>query len=237
MALKNYGVLKGKIKSTMQGDDKDKTPHYEVHIKAEEEDFRIAINIKSGAKPSEVLYFVSEDFNSEDITILPTLDYGFTPINKDNRDIALDYIRGGLFNPCKMIPLIPIKDGVDNDLNEKVHKYMTEASEKDGIVYAFGDKFSDKNKKDRYFGFFPAKGIHDIHMNQGNDKKWEEDDGIWQDGGILIHFEAEKRWVGIFLAFQSQSWCTNNSGHATKSVKECNHMSTSLCKITSQNDD
>lgn len=216
----------------MVGSEKDKTPHYEVHIEAKEENFRIAINIKSGAKPSEVLYFVSEDFKSEDITILPTLDYGFTPINKDNQDIALDYIRGGLFDPCKMIPLSAIKNGADNDLNEKVDKYMKEAIEKGGIVYAFGDKFS--SKKDKYFGFSPAKGIHDIHMNQGNIGIWKNDDGIWQDGGILIHFEAENRWVGMFLAFQSQSWCTGDDGHATKTVEQCNHMSTSLCGIGSQ---
>lgn len=46
-------------------------------------------------------------------------------------------------------------------------------------------------------------------MNQGNVEKWKGDNGIWQDGGILIHFEKEEEWVGIFLAFQSQSWCTD----------------------------
>ncbi len=45
-------------------------------------------------------------------------------------------------------------------------------------------------------------------MNQGNVEKWKGDNGIWQDGGILIQFEKEEEWVGIFLAFQSQSWCT-----------------------------
>ena len=42
-------------------------------------------------------------------------------------------------------------------------------------------------------------------MNQGNVEKWKGDNGIWQDGGILIHFEKEEEWIGIFLAFQSQS--------------------------------
>ena len=47
-------------------------------------------------------------------------------------------------------------------------------------------------------------------MNQGNVEKWKGDNGIWQDGGILIHFEKEEEWIGIFLAFQSQSWCTDD---------------------------
>ena len=55
-----------------------------------------------------------------------------------------------------------------------------------------------------------GNGIHDIHMNQGNVEKWKGDNGIWQDGGILIHFEKEEEWIGIFLAFQSQSWCTDD---------------------------
>lgn len=60
-------------------------------------------------------------------------------------------------------------------------------------------------------------------MNQGNHPNFKKDDGIWQDGGILIHFENENRWVGMFLAFQSQSWCTDDNGHANRPVSECNH--------------
>lgn len=228
MSLKNYSVLKGTVAGTQMGSSGK--PHYEVHIKGEgkgEEnkvDYRIAINIASQAHPSEVLYFVSEDFKSEDITILPTLENGITEITNENRDIALDYIRGGLFDPAKMIPLPAELPGDNNDLNEKIHHYIGEAEEKGAIVYAFGERWGpEKNKEDRYFHFKPGNGIHDIHMNQGNVGRWKKDNGIWQDGGILIHFEEENRWVGIFLAFQSQSWCTDEDGHATKSVEECNH--------------
>ena len=74
-----------------------------------------------------------------------------------------------------------------------------------------------------YFHFKPGNGIHDIHMNQGNVEKWQGDDGIWQDGGILIHFEKEEEWIGIFLAFQSQSWCTDEEGHARVPVEHCDY--------------
>ena len=74
-----------------------------------------------------------------------------------------------------------------------------------------------------YFHFKPGNGIHDIHMNQGNVEKWKADNGIWQDGGILIHFEKEEEWIGIFLAFQSQSWCTDEEGHARVPVEHCDY--------------
>ena len=51
----------------------------------------------------------------------------------------------------------------------------------------------------------------------------EGDNGIWQDGGILIHFEKEEEWIGIFLAFQSQSWCTDEEGHARVPVEHCDY--------------
>ena len=67
---------------------------------------------------------------------------------------------------------------------------------------------------DKIFGFRPGNGVHDIHMNQGNSGRLSSDDGVWQDGGLLIHLPGESRWVGIFLAFQSQAWHTDDStGH------------------------
>ena len=51
-------------------------------------------------------------------------------------------------------------------------------------------------------------------MNQGNVGKFISDDGVWQDGGLLFHFPERDQWVGIFLAFQSQAWHTDDrTGH------------------------
>jgi hypothetical protein len=47
-----------------------------------------------------------------------------------------------------------------------------------------------------------------------DERALQSDDGVWQDGGLLIHFPAEDRWLGIFLAFQSQAWHTDDAtGH------------------------
>ena len=57
--------------------------------------------------------------------------------------------------------------------------------------------------------------MHDIHMNQGNSAKFKNDDGVWQDGGLIFHFPGLSQWVAVFLAFQSQAWHTDDlTGHA-----------------------
>lgn len=223
MPLKTYGVLKGKALDTKIGTGEN--PHYQVLIQDNKEtNYRIAINIKSQNFPSEVLYFVSENFNSGNITKLPNLEFGFTLIDRNNIDIALDYIRGNLFDSSEMIPLPDKKSGPDNDLNEKIQHYIGKAIETNATIYAFGERWGPEgDKPDKYFRFSPGNGIHDIHMNQGSVGRWKRDNGVWQDGGILIHFEQENKWIGIFLAFQSQSWCTDENGHAIKPVEECNH--------------
>lgn len=220
MPLENYGVLKGRAIDSRMGKS-----HYQVLVEDENKiKYRIAINVEAEEYPSEVLYFVSEDFKSENITELPKLKSGFTEIDNNVPNIALDYIRGNLFDPSQMVPLAARVDGPDNDLNEKIQYYIAGAIENDAIIYAFGQKWGpEKNKSDRYFKFKPDNGIHDIHMNQGSTSHWIEDNGIWQDGGILIYFEKTKKWLGIFLAFQSQSWCTDNNGNAIRPVSECNH--------------
>ncbi len=35
--------------------------------------------------------------------------------------------------------------------------------------------------------------------------------------------KKEEKWIGIFLAFQSQSWCTDEEGHARVPVEHCDY--------------
>ncbi|PCN42089.1 hypothetical protein B9C88_22760 [Brevibacillus laterosporus] len=229
-----YGVLKCKADENTESRLSRLKNHIEVLVKdGEGTKYRLAINIQSGDQ-SEVLYYVGEDFNSDQITHLPNLNYGYTLITRDNRDdIALDYIRGNLLIPKNMIPLPNLKPGPDNDLYEKVGRYISEAREKQATIYVYGEPWGpeelelegdEERGRDPVFHFRPGRGIHNIHMNQGNfDPPFYEENGIWQDGGVLFHFEEENRWVAIFLAFQSQSWCTDDGGNPIKPVAECNH--------------
>ncbi|MNC77476.1 hypothetical protein D3C87_2083880 [compost metagenome] len=50
---------------------------------------------------------------------------------------------------------------------------------------------------------------------QGNTKYQADENGIFQDGCVLVHYTLENKWIAYFLAFQSQSWCTDNHGKPT----------------------
>jgi uncharacterized protein YukJ len=208
MALNDYGVLKGFVVDTKLGTGA--SPHYQVRVVDSTDDWRIAINVKSQAKPSDVLYFIDTEFNHPICTIIDQLPVGFTS-KKNNIKIGLDFIRSNVFNVNQMKPLPFNLPGADNDLNEFVDKYMQLAhTDEQAIIYAFGEKWPETNEKDKYFGFRPQKGIHDIHMNQGNSGEWIKDNGIYQDGAIIFQFKNTKKWVAIFLAFQSQSFHTDD---------------------------
>lgn len=219
MSIKSYGVLKGKAIESKNG--MGSSPHFQILLSDGDLLHRIAVNVKSQMEPSALLYFVDEQFEypiTDDLTELPA---GFTPLESKAGGLALDFIRGNLFATSAMKPLAHDIAGPDNDLNELIHKYIFRAiAMENSSIYAFGAKWGPETKRDKYFGFKPGNGIHDIHMNQGNHEKWRNDDGVWQDGAMLIHLPDENRWVGIFLAFGSQCFHTNDiTGH--KISEEC----------------
>lgn len=213
MPLKHYGVLKGRPVDRRLGSGRN--PHYQVHIVDENRDHRIAVNVRSKLAPSEVAYVIEPRFMHPLTAGLAELPLGFTALSSRPGGLALDFIRGNLFEPWKMVPLPLDVPGPDNDLNEKVDHYIQRAmADEESFVYAFGEPWGPEDVKDKVFGFLPGRGIHDIHMNQGNAGQFSDQDGVWQDGGLILHFPAQEQWVGIFLKFQSQAWHTDDStGH------------------------
>lgn len=210
MPIKDYGVLKGRPIAKRIGTIAN--AHYHVHLIDNTTDYRIAINVQSQMSPSELEFLVVEDFQHPIISELPDLPLGFHPLQSQPGGLALDFIRSNLFDPSQMTPLPFDVPGPDNDLNEKIDKYIQRAmADEDASVFAFGQRWGpEENQKDKIFGFLPGNGIHDIHMNQGNSGRFTKDDGIYQDGALLIHFPHEQQWVGIFLKFQSQTWHTDD---------------------------
>jgi len=214
MPLKNYGVLKGRPIARRLGSGN--SPHYQIHVVDEAgTDYRIAVNVKSKLAPSELMYHIKSHFVHPVTAAVEPLPSGFSTLARNSTSGALDFIRGNLLNPALMTPLPFNVPGPDNDLNEKVDQVVQRAmADPAAIVYAFGERWGPESKSDNYFGFVPGNGIHDIHMNQGNVGQFVNDDGVWQDGGILFHFPSSNQWTALFLKFQSQSWHTDDStGH------------------------
>lgn len=219
MPLKTYGVLKGRAIARRLGSGS--SPHYQIHIVDEAGiNYRIAINVKSRLAPSELMYHVKSHFVHPLTDVVSILPSGFNRLAPDSASGALDLIRGNVVQPGMMTPLPFNLPGPDNDLNEKLDQIVQRAmADEEALVYAFGERWGpESNKADKYFGFVPGNGIHDIHMNQGNVGSFIQDDGVWQDGGLLFHFPVQRQWTAIFLKFQSQSWHTDDATGHTLSV-------------------
>jgi uncharacterized protein YukJ len=214
MPLKNYSVLKGRPIAMRFGSGQ--SPHYQIHLVAGDANYRIAINVQS-SDGSMVEYLVRSPFVHPITSDLQPLQEGLHPQPNQPNSIGLDYIRRNLMQPQEMTTLPVTAPGPDNDLNEKLDHFVQRAmSNENAWVYAFGETWGpEANKPDKYFGFRPGRGIHDIHMNQGNPMgRFSGDNGPRQDGGLVFEFPDQNQWGAVFLKFQTQSWHTDDTtGH------------------------
>jgi uncharacterized protein YukJ len=219
MSLPNYGVLVGTITNKMDSPaamlkNPGSKPHFQILVDASNVEYRIAINVKSNQQPSDLDFFLDDDYEHPILNHIKELQPGFSKLPKEPNTAALDYIRGNLFDINNMKIMPTLLGGPNNDLNDIFNVHIEHAINTPGsLIYAFGSKWGpENNKRDEYFDFLPGNGIHDIHMNQGNVGAHSGDNGIFQDGGLFIYFPDEDRWVAMFMKFQSQFVHTNDPG-------------------------
>lgn len=207
---KSYGVLKCRAVGRKLEEDK-RSPHFQVDVKDDKQEYRLAINVKSVQAPFDLLYFVDDNFQHPITSGLANLDFGFNELPNRPGELALDYIRGNLFDVTKMKPLPFNVPGPDNDLNELIDLYIQRAINSEGaVLYAFGERWGPEDQPDKVFKFRPGNGVHNMHMNQGSSGQFRNENGVWQDGGLLMYFPLRSQWVAAFFAFQSQSFHTND---------------------------
>lgn len=215
MPLRNYGVVKGRPLAHHR-ETEDDTPHYQIHLDAGGTSFRLPVNVKSSLEPSQLVYFATAAFLHPVTEPLFALAPGFHRLSSRPGGTAIDYIRSNLFDFEQVIALPHHLPGMDNDLGDLLESRLNRAmADPEAMVYAFGERWGPEGQRDKVFGFAPGNGVHDVHMNQGNAGRFVGDDGVWQDGGFLLHHPRENRWMALFLAFQSQALHTDDvTGHA-----------------------
>lgn len=220
MPIRSYGFLHGRVVDTRREADAA-SPHFEIRVQTPSEvgegDFRVAVNVRSQEWPAELLYVVIDDFDHPLLRHLSEAPEGWTDVPRAPGGVALDYIRGNLFDRQEMRVLPHDLPGAGNDLYDILESWVERARADDQArIFAFGERWGPQpDRTDQVFGFRPGNGVHDIHMNQGNSPDFAAGDGVWQDGGILLHFPAAQRWVAVFLAFLSQAWHTDDAtGHS-----------------------
>lgn len=222
MPIQNYSVLKG---SPIAGKVADgSSQHYDITVQTSTGNFTVAVNIQS-TDGSEVLYAIEEQFTPPDPDGLAALTDGFTSLPSQPGGLALDFVReqinGEPMITQEEMTLLPIAsssakktDSINLRAAALANAVTTLISQaiQDGnaTVYAFGSAYADSGETD---------GIHDIHMNQGNPDpgSFADDNGIWQDGALFLNMpslnpDPAQQWVAIFIAFQTESWETDDSG-------------------------
>ena len=120
---------------------------------------------------------------------------GFTPLPSTPGGLALDFIRANLFDRPTMRPCRRPRPGPDNDLADKLDHFVAAGRGRpggQGLRLRRSGGGPSRAPRDKIFGFAPGNGIHDIHMNQGNGQQFRRDDGVWQDGGLLLHYPAQQ---------------------------------------------
>ncbi len=212
MPIPNYGVLKGT--PTNYRNSKTANNHYQIRIDTGDTSFRIAVNVRSKEVPHDLLYAIDPNFRHPVLDTIAALPSGFTALPTRAGSGALDYLRANLFDVAGMKVIPEEQTGQNNDLNDLFDFYLKKAIQEKALVYAFGARWfpASPGKKDKYFKDTPDQGIHDIHMNQGNPAagQFADDNGVWQDGGLFIHYAVSDTWVAVFLRFQSQAIRTDD---------------------------
>jgi uncharacterized protein YukJ len=221
MPITNYSVLAGDpvAGKVVTGS----STHYQITMNAPSGPFTVAVNIQS-VDGSEVLYAIEEEFTPPDVAALQALPMGMTALKSEPGGLALDFVRSQI-NGSPMItqqqmtllPQVRSKGLSEEERmlsraragalqNAVVTLLNMTIADKDGVIYAFGSAYADSGKVD---------GIHDIHMNQGNPAAGGHsgDNGIWQDGALVIHLPSKGTWTAVFIAFQTESWDTDSSGN------------------------
>ncbi len=212
-AVRTYGVLVGHV---VQGREYGggQSPHYEILVKADGQ-YRIAVNVRS-VDGSDVLAYLDTAFTRAtrpDLAALASGAPGFTPLITGPDGQGLDYIRDSLFPLDRMMPIPP--DGGSGALAPLLDAQIATAIADTGsVVLAFGEFFQDPGS-DRTFGFSPERGLHDIHMMQGNAGKFADDNRVRGDGALLLR-AGDGSTAALFVRFTTQSIDTDPSTGAPR---------------------
>ncbi|MFW6305796.1 MAG: DUF2278 family protein [Bacillota bacterium] len=208
MANSTYGVLIGQIDDIKADPADEKTPHYEIKVRTSDKDiYNVNINCQSrNEKFPRILYYIDNDCSLDLTNNLKNMNSGFHQIDYHkniNSNIAVDYIKQGLVKRNKMTK-VPYDIEGENDLKGFLDMSLKKAIDNMEItIFVYGTYYSSDS----------CKGIHNIHMNQGNRDKYYKENDIYHDGCLFLHLTNTDKWTAYYLAFQNQSWNTDEKGN------------------------
>jgi uncharacterized protein YukJ len=209
-----YGVLRGRP-DRFKREDNTSSPHLQIRVLEDSgQPWRIAVNVQSNTG-SDVAFWVVDPLAGQPVLAsLPGRPQGFTTL-APNAGEAIDFVKAPLFDVAMGRLLPPSGAASADDLQDLLSLFLDQCKQAGGEIFAFGAKFAQNLHKqiDSEFGNTDGlHGIHDIHMNQGNVGAHAGDNGVFHDGGLIL--ALPDRFMGLFLAFQTQRVPTDAAGNA-----------------------
>lgn len=209
-----YGALVGRITDGKENPN-GSSPHYEILVDAAGAPYRVAVNIRS-VEGSEVLAYSDSQYTNDTKLGLPQRlsgTQGFTPLTTGKNGQGLDYLRDDLFPLAGMKPIAP--DGRDGTMSALLDAQIQRAKkDAQAVVLAIGDKFDDYATREP-LAFSLGRGVHDIHMMQGNSGRFADDNRINGDGALFIRFAGGDTFA-LFVRFATQTTQTDENGNPIK---------------------
>lgn len=214
MPLASYGVLIGSLNRFTREDPNNYGSWYHgklyVDTPAGQYECAVDVSTPSGVK---VQYRVVHNLNPTLVAVLSLAD-GWHTLTSDSTSGALDYVRSSMlhsFQGCLTVIASPIIDFF-NALLRSLFEAWTDSTGDNaldvmdslltvgGKVYVFGAPYTT------------GKGVHDIHMNQGDPAgPFQHLDAIWQDGGTIVQ-RPNGELVAFLTKFSTQSLNTDANG-------------------------
>jgi uncharacterized protein YukJ len=222
-----YGVLRGTVDRFTREDPapgSSKSPHLQIRVvDGQGNAWRVPVNVRSGDPQKSLVIFHRADplLSHPILDGLAAIATGLTDLNTKPRSAstALDYSRAPLFDITMGIALPPTGPGADDDLQDVVSRQLSDLKATGGELFAFGSHFHDPAPSTPIDVEFGTKnGMHDIHMNQGNGSDHAEDNGVFNDGGLILRFPDHV--TGLFFRFKTQFLPTDAHGNQIPGVSK-----------------
>lgn len=229
MARINYNCLRGKLhaRAPAPGDN----PHLWVILEEGGRQWFATINIRSNkdgpgdpAGKSYLYYWIDNDFRHPIVPTILARPNGLSSVAREYSQGALDFQRGALFDP-RLMRVLPAEGEACDTLVHRLQAILKTAGNTGADIFFYGNAFRKDNphQTDAVFGYTPPTpfGLDNVHMTQGDplviDRRLHEN-GAWHDGACFIWDERDRRMTGIFLAFQTQAWHTDDNGQPVAGV-------------------
>lgn len=195
MPVSRYCILVGKVSAVILPGPNSSVPHAQILVDVGGRPMSAEINIAPRPGDSELLFWNNKiDDKLELVQELKDIPPGLRTYD-ECRFTPLDYIRGGLLELNDAVIVSP----EDHVLSDFLSQAGTQLTSEGLIAYIYGS--------------VAGETVQNVHMNQGNHDHFAKEDGIFQDGGVLLQF-PDGHWQAIFIAFSSQALETDNLGRA-----------------------